>query len=309
MTNRAVLSCQFSTILNYDAKTKALTVQDDSGKLGAYFVTDRTDIYYGDAKVNLDTFGTLFRNGSKIDFQASKDRMINLKLASSVSGSITQLNLATKEITIRTASSQNLTFKLDSTVPVEIPNKDTASQSDLKIGDNVKLMLNYDQSLLAQIKAVKTGSYKVMYKKNSANKQITVQDFSGASFVYTIADSVNVLNQNQTKGTFDSIPVEGFVSIAQSGQTIDSVSVLSSVRGKVSGVDAAGGVVTVSTGSVSENIAAGAAAAVKVNGSASSLSAVKVNDRIEAIRNPDGSWTLNVSSGLKKRRSQPMTPY
>ena len=61
-------------------------------------------------------------------------------MSSQLDGVLTQLNLQTNDVTLKTDSGQSLTFKLNYAPTVEIANKPNSTLSDLKVGDNVSLI-------------------------------------------------------------------------------------------------------------------------------------------------------------------------
>ena len=89
----------------------------------------------------MQTFSSTFTAGKYVDLLVSKDNVTQIQMSSQLDGALTQLNLQTNDITLKTDSGQSLTFKLTFAPQVELANKPNSALSDLKVGDNVSLLL------------------------------------------------------------------------------------------------------------------------------------------------------------------------
>lgn len=297
VTNRTIKNSVFATIIGYDTEKKVLTLEDENGDLAAYSLTDSTKVIYADSEVPMSSFANLFPKGRRVDIQVSKNKLLSIRYSNKVEGKLAQLNLTTRDVTIRTASGQDLTFKMGSQVFVEIPNQETANFADLKIGDSVKLNLTFDQLELTYISVLKSGNYKIATKDNN-QKSVLVTDEAGNLLTFQLNDSsIPMAGPGGTKISFDSLAVDQVIQVKMSGKTIEKLTVLETARGQVTLINADGSF-NVDTGK--GIIKVDKDAALTRNGVAMLQSNLKVGDRVDAVHSLDGKWTVTVAVQMKR---------
>jgi len=306
VTNRTINNVVFASIVSFDPDLKILTVQGENGIPSAYKLTDTTAIYIGDTTVpyNNSNFATLYAKGKRVDLKASKDKLTSIRLSSVLEGTVTQINSTANpnEITVRVGSGQNLTFKLNSGASFDVLGKGlTATIGDVKVGDTVKATLNYTQDMISQVVVKKAAIYKVLFK-NDSERQISVKDDSGALSVFKIDNDGKIVKVGQAAASFNDIALDEYVKLEFSGNTLDKVTLLDSVRGKVTGVDAATGTITVQDyNNAVQVIPVGQNFVIKLNGTTSAaLTSIKPNDRVEVIKNADDKYVINVATAAKR---------
>lgn len=301
VTNRAIKAKLLSTIISYDKGSQVLTVQDASGSLNAYKLTASTSIVYEGTTVTLDTFDTFFLKGKKVDITASGDNVLNIRMASRYDGTIVQVNTATNDLTLRMEDGNVTTFKLTTYTGVDIPGQAGASITALKPGDSVRISLNPTQDQVVSVTMRKTMAYRLI-AKDVANRQITVEEPFGATAVYTVGTGVSIETQAQSGLSLNDIPLNEPVSISFFGNTIDKITLLSPIRGKVTAVDAAGGKLTVlDFNNNSQVVTIGQNPVLAQNSKPlAGISAVHVGDRVEVVTDPSGKVYVDVAVAVKR---------
>ncbi|MGF9915297.1 S-layer homology domain-containing protein [Paenibacillus ehimensis] len=307
VTSRSVKQFVYATILSYDANSKAVMISTESDGVGAYRLTDNTNIRFMGGPVQLSNFqSTFIGNGNdkrKVDLKVSKDRVVQIETTMNVEGTIAQINTSniTNDITIRTAGGQNLTFKVNYGAPVEMFNKTNGTISDLKVGDAVRLTLSSGQDFVVNLMAKKTGVYKVLVT-NPSTSQVTVKDETGSQLTFKVENNDQIINPGKQSHAFSDILVDEYVKASFSGTKLDNLQLLNSVRGKVTNVDVAAGTLTIQDfqGNI-QVITVGQQFTIRQNANTSAaLNTIKQNDRVEIIRDANDKAIIQVATATKR---------
>ncbi|UJF36116.1 S-layer homology domain-containing protein [Paenibacillus hexagrammi] len=303
VTNRSIENLYFAKIISYDTTNKILTVQDNAGVPHAYQITESISIKYAGTTLPFASFSNTFTAGKYVDLLVSKNNVTSIQMSTQLNGTLTQLNLQTNDVTIKTDSGQNLTFKLTYAPTVEIPNRSSSTLSDLKVGDNVGIILSYDQSIVTNIVISNTSLYKVV-TTNVNSKQMTVQDSSNT--LYSVAlDSVPIVKADQTSGTISDILADEYVKVSYKGKSAVKVELVNTIRGKVIALDAASSSLTVQdfTGT-NQVVGLGGNYAVKLNGGSTlSFASIKVGDRVQVTKDATDKIIVQVAAAAKREFS------
>ncbi len=221
-------------------------------------------------------------------------------MSSQLDGALTQLNLQTNDITLKTDSGQSLTFKLNYAPQVELANKPNSTLSDLKVGDNVSLLLSFDQGIVTKIVTSKTALYKTILT-NVNSKQITVTDEANTSYVISL-DGVPIVKADQSVGSITDFALDDYVKLTFKGLAVVKAELISPVRGKVTAVNAASASLTVQDFSgKSQVINAGSNYGVKLNGGVAwSFTSIKVGDRVQVMKDANDKMLIQVAVGSKR---------
>lgn len=304
VTNRSIENIYFAKIIDYKDSSKILTVTDNAGKPHAYILNDSVSIMYGGTKLPFSNFINLFPAGKYVDLLVSNDSVKQIQMSSQLDGVLTQLNLLTSDVTLKTDSGQSLTFKLNSTPTVEIANKPSSTLSDLKLGDSVSLLLSFDQSNVTKIVTNKTAVYKTLLT-NTNLKQATVMD--GANNNYTIAlDGVSIVKADGSSAAFADLAIDDYVKLTFKGLAVTKAELITPIRGKVTAVNASSTSLTVQdfTGK-SQVVNAGSNYSVKLGGGVDwSFSSIKVGDRVQLMKDVNDKLLIQVAVASKREFDQ-----
>jgi hypothetical protein len=305
VTNRTIQDLVFNTIVDYNPQTMYLTVKDSNGTPNIYIMTDATGINYMGGSIPLANFASLFGNGKKVDLKVASDKTIKkISLSTSIDATISQVTtgVTTNQITVKAGTNQILTFTVYPGTPVVAPNKPNATLADLKAGDSVTISLSPNQDIVNQISVNKTYMYRVLLT-NNATRQITVQDDKGTNYVFTLDASVPIIVNGQSNKTVNDILQDEFIKLTFKGNTIVKAEVANTIRGKVTAVDTASGSLTVQDfNGQTQLIPVGTNFTLKLNGAvaAANLSSVKVNDRVQIMKDADDKLIIQVAAASQR---------
>ncbi|NQX64815.1 S-layer homology domain-containing protein [Paenibacillus alba] len=300
VTNRSIDNLYFAKIDNYNATSKLLTVIDNMGIPHAYKLTDTVSISYAGQTLPFSNFTSTFTAGKYVDLLVSKSNVTQIKMSQQLDGALTQLNLQTNDVTLKTDSGQSLTFKLTYAPQVELANKQNSTLSDLKVGDNVSLMLSFDQNIVTKIVTSKMGLYKTAIV-NINSKQITVTDDANNSYTISL-EGVPIVKADQTSGALSDFAIDDYVRLTFKGLAVLKAEINSPIRGKVTGVNAASMSLTVQDfAGRNQVVSVGSNYGVKMNGGLDlSFSSIKVGDRVQVMKDASDKVIIQVAAALKR---------
>lgn len=301
IVNRSVKANLMSTIINYDPDLKVLTVEGASGGLNAYKLTSSTNIVYDGNSVTLDNFSTFFLKGKKVDITASGDTLVSIRMAMRYDGTITSINTKTNDLTLKLEDGNIFTFKLATYTGVSIPGVTNATLAALKPGDEVRVMLNPTQDQVNNVTVRRSVIYRVESKSENSN-QITVKEPFGPTVTYSLGSGTPVYSQAQTSLTLNDIVPGALLNVSLFGSSIDKITVLNPVRGKITAIDTAGKKLTIQNyNQASVTVALNENPNIVQNGQVlSGIGALKAGDRVEVVTDPNGKVHVHVATAMKR---------
>lgn len=306
VTSRSVKQYVFASIIGYDADRKLLTIEADNGDFGVFRLTDSTAVRIGDATLPVSNFQSMFmangNNKRKIDLKVSKDKVVQVEMTQYIEGTVAQINSTTNEMTIRTVGGQNLTFKAYVSTRVELQNKTNGTLADLKVGDSIRANVNLgDQTIISDIVMKKAGVYKVLYT-TPATRQVNVKDENGTLLTFVVDTNDKISNPGKSTHAFEDIQVDEYVKASFNGATLANVTILNTLRGKVTAVDASLGTITVQDFQGNVQVQPlGSQFTIKLNGTSSAaITSLKPDDRVELIRDANDKITIHVAAASKR---------
>lgn len=300
VANRSIENLYFAKIVGYDQNLKLLSVIDNKGEPHAYILTDSVSISYAGMKLPLANFSGTFTVGKYVDLLVSQKKVTQVQMSTQLNGSITQLNLQTNDITLKTDSGQSLSFKLQYAPVVELANKPNSTLSDLKVGDTISLQISFDQSIVTKITTSKTAMYKTVIT-NVNSKQITVADEANTQYVISL-DGVPIVKPDQSAGSINDFVLDDYVKLSFDGAKVVRAEIATPVIGKVTAVNAASSSLTVQdfTGK-SQVINAGTNFGVKLNGGSDyNFASIKVGDRVQVMKDASDKLMIQVATATKR---------
>jgi trimeric autotransporter adhesin len=291
ISNRSVQNNMVATIVNYDANRKLLTVLDSNGKPEVFNITDQTTFEYDNRAVTLSQFSQYFQNDKRVIISVSQKNVRSVKYASSFEGKL--VGKSVSELVLELAGGQQMSFKLTNTPGVLIAGKPSANfNNDLKLGDQVKLLLNADQGI---VYAVQVKSSLMLRVQSKTGSYVTMRNAEGSTFGYEIS-TVNIAKSGIASPTHNDVRVNDYVVMEFAGLDLQKVTVLQTTLGKVTGVDAATGKINVQTfGNIAQSLVMGSSTKVILGTNTySDLSQIKVGDRIESVRDANGNYEFTI---------------
>jgi trimeric autotransporter adhesin len=304
VTNRSMFTEFLSSVISYDADSKALTVRSMDGSLHVYELSEQTKFVMTGSTITLATAVNLLTKGKELDITASSDTHVKeIRIVTDYEGLVARADSERNELTLKLGD-RLLTLKLHTGASIDLPNKTNAKLSDLTVGEKVKVVYESSLDSVVKVQAIKSASYRLT-GKNTLGNQLIFKDEAGALLTLSIPYSVKLYNQAQAEISLADIPLDEPYHVEMIGSAVQKVMAAPNTRGAITSVDAAGGKITITetNGTAAKTVTVGTDAKVKRDGSTSAvaLADLKAGDRVEISKEPSGASIITIAQVLKKK--------
>src|SRR5690606_38675011 len=127
-----------------------------------------------------------------------------IKLANSYTGKLKDYNLTTRKIVITNPDIGDITLNLGFPYFIMIRNQPVVSLEDLKIGEEVRVILGMDQQTVQQIQ-VKRNDRFTIESVNIGARRLTLRDTSNKLHYLTISNSVTIEHPEKSYVTINEL--------------------------------------------------------------------------------------------------------
>lgn len=302
VSNRSMATEFLNTVVNYDAESKALTVQNADGALKAYRISDETKLINNGATVALSTASNLLTKGRKLDITASSDAQVKtIRIVTGYEGIVARVDPERSEITLKMGNSLQ-TLKVMQGASIELSGRTTNKLGELATGIKVKLMYEPSMNSIVRIQALSTVTYRLTGKTSS---QLTMKDDSGNIVTLNIPYDARLYNQSQVEVAVTDLPLDEPYEVEHSGTNVDKVRMILLARGSITAVNNITGTISyVDAGSSTvKTVTVGSGVKVKRDGTTAyttGLAGLKAGDRVEISKDSSGNYSITVAQQLSK---------
>ncbi len=302
VTGRQSMQMANATVINYDAKSKALTVSDAAEKPYVFVIDDKTKYTYNSTAPTLSGLEALLSKGRRVDLTVVGSRVVSVEVTYKYEGTYVSTNTSTKKVAILLSNGKTVEIPYQGTTPsISIYGKASASLSDVKSGDAVTAMLTANQDAL-QTLAVKTSIQFEIASVNTSNSRIRATA-DGVSRDFYVDQAV-LLGENGGAIRVTDLKAGQTINVTFNGQNAVSLQVVKLTLGKVQSVDGSTLTVKSYAGNVETfNLASG----VKVQrGSevSTSINSLTTNDRVEVRKDTNGGVVVKVFTTQERKFSR-----
>ncbi|MFF3922011.1 S-layer homology domain-containing protein [Paenibacillus lactis] len=298
VTGRQMEQLDAATIVNYDPKTRWLTVRDANNQPQVIILDEKTKLE-ASTGTTLDKVEPLLGAGRKVSVSVIGTRALSLEVVYKVEGKVSSINTSKRIISIVDANGKVEEIPYNTTLIVEIFGKSSASLADVRVGDEVSAQLSTNQDYLQTLKVKTAAQFEVVFTEPSKNR-IRVKANGTTSDIYT--DKAVLTGEGGQAILLADLRPGTLVNISLQGNTAVAISEVKLTLGEITNVDASGNVVTVKD-YAGNSQAIGVSAGVKVvrNGStATNLSTLAASDRVEIRKDIQGVTIINVMEKLER---------
>ncbi|MBB3110438.1 uncharacterized DUF497 family protein/uncharacterized protein YjhX (UPF0386 family) [Paenibacillus phyllosphaerae] len=296
--NRTIKVLNGATVLNYDADYNALQVRDAlTNTTVSVDLTEATRITYNGTSMTLTSAEAMLVKNRKVSVGYTNGRAVFIEFVYQYSGTVLSVNATTKQLKLDLTNGSTVTMPLqyDS---VELQGKSTATIADVKVGDTVTGILNTEQDKFITIKIHKGLQYEVT-SVNTSGKKVTLKAIDGTTTTFDVSNW-KLYNDGGESIAIGALAAGNVVNVNYTGNTADSLSVVSVRIGKVTAVatnkvtvtDYAGATFTVELGDSYTVIKDG----VKLTTAA----VLAAGDRVEVRKDATGQAQITILTGVSK---------
>ncbi|MGG3509870.1 S-layer homology domain-containing protein [Paenibacillus lautus] len=298
VTGRQIEQLDAATVVNYDAKTRWLTVKDANNLPRVIVLDDKTKLEssYG---TTLDRVEPLLVSGRKVSVSLIGTRVLSLEVVYKVEGKISNINTSKRVISIVTASGKVEEVSYYNSPVVEIFGRSGVTLADLRIGDEVSAQLSNNQDYLQSLKLKTSAQFEVVSTEPTRNR-IRVKANGSTSDIYT--EKTIFTGESGQAILLNDLRPGALVNITFQGLTPVAVAEVKLTLGEVTSADVSGNALTVKDYSGNSQTL-GVSSGVKVvkNGStASNLSTLTAGDRVEIRKDIQGVTIVQVLEKVER---------
>lgn len=291
-----------ATVINYDAKTKALTVMDAAEKPYVFVIDDKTKYTYNTTTPTLSGLEALLSKGRKVDLTVVGSRVVNVDVTYKYEGTYVSANTATKKITILLGNGKTVELPYQGTTPsISLYGKASATLADIKAGDPVTAMLTANQDAV-QTLAVKTSIQFEIASVNTANSRIRATAGGVTSEFYV--DQAVLLGENGGAIKVSDLKAGQTINVTFNGQTAVSLQVVKLTLGKVQSVDGTTLTVKSFAGNTETYSLASGVKVQRGTEVSTSTTSITTNDHVEVRKDTNGSVVIKVLTPQERKFSR-----
>ncbi|WP_438351155.1 S-layer homology domain-containing protein [Paenibacillus sp. FA6] len=296
--NRQMEQKPNATVVSYDTKTKLLTILDEKNKPFVVTIDDKTKLIYNTSIPSLTGIESLLTSARKINLSYITNRALTLEVVYKYDGTVTAVDTLARKITIQGANGQSMTLPYLNT-SVEMYGKSYLNISDVKVGNEVTLVLGDNQDTVSKIQMKSSVQYEVA-SVDSGNKWITAKSGSGTNYVYL--DKATVTSDSGQSMKASDLQIGQIVNVTYSGETAISAQVTKLISGEVLAVDTAASNITVKSFAGGTDVvkATGAIKILRAGSTSTVLNSLIPGERVEIRKDVDGTTIINVLSKIEK---------
>ncbi|OME96684.1 MULTISPECIES: S-layer homology domain-containing protein [Paenibacillus] len=298
VTGRQIEQLDAATVVNYDAKTRWLTVKDANNQPRVIVLDDKTKLEssYG---TTLDRVEPLLVSGRKVSVSLIGTRVISLEVVYKVEGKISNINTSKRVISIVTASGKVEEISYYNSPVVEIFGRSGVTLADLRIGDEVSAQLSNNQDYLQSLKLKTSAQFEVVSTEPTRNR-IRVKANGSTSDIYT--EKTIFTGESGQAILLNDLRPGALVNITFQGLTPVAVAEVKLTLGEVTSADVSGNALTVKdySGNSQTLGVSGGVKVVKNGSTASNLSTLTAGDRVEIRKDIQGVTIVQVLEKVER---------
>lgn len=235
--NRSIDAHMGLKFVMFHDDSNTLIYEDQNKHPGVKVLTaDTVILNQYNVPVPLDQINQHFREGDKIDLIFTGERLVRMSYSKSYTGVIKNISPRTNTITLEADDFGEVTFPYTMTPFVLMFGKQSASLSDVLIGNRVKLELDSSQSRVQYLSLIQQLLFKV---KNKQSHKLVVTDSAGHSYDITSPNAATFTHHEKLFASYADVETGGYVMVTFTGTQATDIHIPRVAYGIVQSVDLA----------------------------------------------------------------------
>lgn len=292
--NRQMEQKKGATIVQYEPKSKLLTLLDSNKKPYVVSLDEKTKLVYNSVNPTLAGIEPYLVNGRKVNITYLTNRALSLDVIYQYEGKVSAVDLTGKKLTLVSADGQSMTLPFSNPV-VQVYGKTNASLSDIKVGSDIAAVLTATQDAIQSIQVKSNVQFEIV-SVDYSNSRVTVKK-DGTTSQFYVDKSALTGDSGQTI-TVQDLSSGQLLNVTFNGINPASVQVVKLTTGEVTSVNAAAGSQSVTVknyGGATETFKLDSSSKVMNDaGAALNLSNVSAGNRVEVRKDADGNYVVKV---------------
>lgn len=302
VVSRKVKSLYGANVIGYDAKSKLLTVEDDSKRPEALRLSDATTYELNGVKVTAESVIPMLNGNRKVNIQFTDKNVLLVQFVYKYEGTLITASTATRTITLKLTNEQIITLPyMGNFLAVSVYGKSNATTADLKAGDQVTVMLSPDQGSAISLSVRSSQQFDVTAVNSAVNRLTLRHAVNQTSADYSVS-SVPIYGLSGEKLAVANIKEGDVFNASFDGSTLTELRQVAVTIGRVQSVDASNGTVMVKgyNNDIQSYFSANGVNIIIDSNVTTNLSSLQIGDRVEARKDASGKAIIKVIPGTKK---------
>ncbi|MDQ0088017.1 translation elongation factor P/translation initiation factor 5A [Paenibacillus anaericanus] len=291
-----------AAVVNYDSKSKTLTVLDSAKKPHVFVVNDKSKLDYNSTAPTLSGIESLLTKDRKINITHIGERVLSLQVIYKYEGTFLAANTTTKIITVQLADGKTVAVPYQGSQPsIELFGKSNATVNDIKLGDPVTVILSANQDTL-QTLAIKSVVQFEVSSVNTANSRIRAVSNGLSSEFYV--NQATLLDENGNVIKLSNLEAGQTINVTFNGQTAVAVQVVKLTLGKIQAVDGSNLTLKPYSGGTEIFSLSGGVKVLRGTSVSTGITSLTTSDHVEVRKASDGGLVVNVLTVLERKVSR-----
>ncbi|GGH23984.1 S-layer homology domain-containing protein [Paenibacillus segetis] len=291
-----------AAVVNYDTKSKTLTVLDSAKKPHVFVVDEKTKLDYNSKTPTLSGVESLLTKDRKINITHIGDRVLSLQVIYKYDGTFLTADTTKKIITVQLADGKTVAVPYQGSTPsIELYGKTNVAIGDIKLGDPVTLILSANQDALQTLAVKSTVQFEVS-SVSTANSRIraVVDGVSNEFYV----NEATLMNENGAVIKLADLEAGQTINVTFSGKTAVSLQVVKLTLGKIQSIDSS--ILTLKSfdGATETFSLSGGVKVLRGSSVSTGITSLTTSDHVEVRKGTDGSLIIKVLTVLERKVSR-----
>lgn len=233
--NRNVEHLQMLELVSVDENLEFIVVKVDKAPRLLYLTEDTILEAYG-LEYPVSELPKYITEKQRIDVVLSGEYVQRIKRSEGYTGKVKDYNPAARKIVISNPAIGDLSLNLSPYAFVQIINQSSTTLSDVKIGDEVRVVLSPEDLLVTQIQVKRTLKHTIE-TINATNRMITALDENNNKRYLSLNSSLAIHHPSKPYATIHDLSVGQIVTVTYYGSSAESINILDYKFGTVEHAD------------------------------------------------------------------------
>lgn len=293
-----------ATVVNYDSKSKTLTVMDANTKPHVFVLDDKTKVEYNSTQPTLEGMGSVLNKDRKINVTYIGSRALSVQMIYKYEGTFVSVNTSEKKLTLLTPGGKTVTLPYQGSAPtIELYGKGGATLSDVKVGDPVVAMLSANQDAV-QTLALKSSAQFVISSVDTSYSRIRAVNANNGLTESFYVDQAVLTDENGNPIKVSNIQNGQTVNVAFNGHKAVSLQVVRLTLGSIQNIDASTLSVKTFTGALESFPLSNNVKVVRGTSVTTGAGGLTTADHVEVRKDSDGTLIVKVLTSLERKFSR-----
>ncbi|AZK47253.1 S-layer homology domain-containing protein [Paenibacillus lentus] len=290
-------------VVNYDSKSKTLTVLDGNEKPHVFVLDDKTKVDYNSNQPNLAGMESILNKDRKINLSYIGSRALSVQMIYKYEGTFVSVNTSEKKITLLTSDNKTVTLPYQGTAPtIELYGK-RATLSDIKVGDLVVAMLSANQDAVQTLALKSSAQFVVSSVETSYSRIRAVNGNNGLTESFYV-DQATLTDENGNLIKLSNIQKGQTINVAFNGHKAVSLQVVKLTMGSVQNIDASTLTVKTFNGAIESFPLTSSVKVMRGTSVTAGIGGLTTADHVEVRKDSDGNLVVKVLTSLERKFSR-----